>query len=131
RARVSRAHRFTRTDAAPAGDRQPAAPGVAPATSSVRKHDPHTEVDAAMTQVQFEEANIIAPVLNTDNHKAQLALDVDTAGDSYDLSTLLTNWSRGHFIELTAEGGDVYYAFGPNDAGAIDETASDAGNTVC
>jgi len=84
-----------------------------------------------MTQVQFEEANIIAPVLNTDNHKAQLALDVDTAGDSYDLSTLLTNWSRGHFIELTAEGGDVYYAFGPNDAGAIDETARDAGNTVC
>ncbi len=82
--------------------------------------------------IEQEAANIIAPILNVAGQLTQFVLSVATASARVDMSTLLTQWSAGHYLTVQADGGTVYLAFNVADAGAIDETVTTAGAvTLC
>ncbi len=86
---------------------------------------------SAMTEI--EAANIIAPVLNGAGLHARnriAAIATSTSSARSDLSTLITDVGKGHYLTLMADGGDIYIALNNADAGSIDETATGAGATV-
>jgi hypothetical protein len=83
--------------------------------------------------VEYEAANIIAPVLNGSGAKARtriLAIEVTDTSARVDLSTLIAEIGNGHYLTAIADGGDVYFALNNADAGAVDETAVDDAVTV-
>ena len=73
----------------------------------------------------------IAPVLNTNTEKRLAAISVTTSSVRHDLSLRLTRVDDGHYYSFRAEGGTVYLAFAPGDAGSVDETAVASGVTEC
>lgn len=88
-----------------------------------------------MSGVSEEAANIILPLLNiATTQQTQAVVATSTSSARTDLGALLTALLKGHFLTITndgASGEDVYIAFNTADAGAIDETATGAGATIC
>lgn len=83
--------------------------------------------------VEYEAMNAIAPLKNTDGMKCIAVLAVTQSSQVVDL--LAQFGTLKHFITLQADSRPadekVYIAFGINDAGSIDETATGTGATVC
>lgn len=80
--------------------------------------------------IEQEAANAIAPLLNKTGQVAQGVVAVTSASARENIAQL-TAGLRGHFLTLHADGGDVYVAFNSADAGAIDDTATGYGVTIC
>src|SRR5687767_6840386 len=87
------------------------------------------------TAAEQECANIILPLLNVlTTQVTQGAIATSTASARTDLSASLSAFAKGHFISLFADGADgedIYFTFNTADAGAIDETATGFGVTIC
>lgn len=77
-----------------------------------------------------EYENLLPPLLNTATRLRITVLDVTTTSARFNLGALLTTAGQ-HFIEMTADGCDVYYAFNDSDAGTVDETVQTSGVTAC
>lgn len=85
------------------------------------------------TSVEQEAANIVLPLLNKTGQVTCGVIATSTASAVSDLSSI-TALGKGHFITLFADGAsgeDIYVAFNTANAGAIDETATGFGVTVC
>lgn len=88
------------------------------------------------SQLEYEALNITPPLQNTNAVKCIAVLSVTTSSQSQDLTDLFASIGTGHYLTLAADmpanaGKTVYIAFGCNDAGSIDETATGTGATVC
>jgi hypothetical protein len=81
--------------------------------------------------LEFEYLNLLPPLLNTATKLRTTVIDVTTSSARHDLTTLLSSVKNGHYIEMTADGCDVYYAFNDADSGSVDETAQTSGVTAC
>lgn len=77
-----------------------------------------------------EYENLLPPLLNTATKLRITVLDVTTTSARFNLGALLSTAGK-HFIEMTAHGCDVYYAFNDSDAGTVDETVQTSGVTAC
>lgn len=94
------------------------------------------------TNVEQEAANIILPLLNVvaaagppaiPGQVVQGVIATSTSSAREDISSL-TALGKGHFLTVMndgASGEDVYVAFHNANAGAIDETATGYGATIC
>lgn len=81
---------------------------------------------------EFEAAHCIAPLINSAGHNRIGVVAIGTGSAVFDLSTYLTAISRGHYLTLQADGGDVYFAMNNVNGGTVDESNTTAGNaTVC
>jgi hypothetical protein len=87
-----------------------------------------------MSSVEYEAANIIAPVLNGSGAKGRdriLAIEITDTSARVDLSGLIPEIGNGHYLTAMADGADVYFAFNNADSGTVDDAATDDGATVC
>ena len=91
------------------------------------------------TQAEQEASNIILPLLNiiaaagVQPQVSQGCIATSVASARTDISAL-SSAGKGHFLTLHADGAageDIYVAFNTADAGAIDETATGFGVTIC
>lgn len=83
--------------------------------------------------VEIEAANIIAPVLNGAGVHARnriAAIATSTSSAVTDLTSLISDVGKGHYLTFMADGGDIYVAFNNANSGSIDETATGAGVTI-
>lgn len=84
-----------------------------------------------MHSLEYEAHNPITPLLNTASRQTITVLDVTSTSARFNLATLLDSLEDGHFLEMTAEDCDVYYAFTDSDAGTVDDTVQTSGVTAC
>jgi streptogramin lyase len=84
-----------------------------------------------MSLREFEAANLLLPLKNTDAMKAIACIAVDSTSRSVDLSTYFAQLAAGHFLTLIADGAKIYVALGENASGTIDDTATGTANTAC
>jgi hypothetical protein len=83
-----------------------------------------------MSVKEYEAANQLLPLKNTDAMKALGNVLADGTSRTLDLSTYFAQLDAGHFLTLIADGAKVYVAMG-HAAGTIDEAAVGNGATVC
>jgi hypothetical protein len=81
--------------------------------------------------LDFEYMNLLPPLLNTATKLRTTVIDVTTSIARVDLTTLLSTVKAGHYIEMTADGCDVYYAFNDANSGSVDETVQTSDVTAC
>lgn len=79
---------------------------------------------------EFEAANLIPPLKNTNGMKALFCVLADHTSRTQDLSAYFDGLDEGHFITIIADGAKCYVALGAT-AGTISEIATGNGNTIC
>ncbi len=84
-----------------------------------------------MHSLEYEAHNPITPLLNTSSRQTITVLDVTATSARFNLASLLDSLEDGHFLEMTAEDCDVYYAFTDSDAGSVDDAVQTSGVTAC
>lgn len=86
--------------------------------------------------VRHEAADLMFPAVNNANpSKGRIAcIPVTTSSVSQNLATYFPGtWSQGHFFDLLADGGDIYFFFSPNaSSDTVNEATTIAADpTVC
>ncbi len=83
------------------------------------------------TNVEYENANVVAAYKNTATMIAQWSTDVDTNSDSTDLDTVFGQLDDGSWLDICNDGDTkMYVAFGTT-GGSIDPAATGSGLTQC
>jgi hypothetical protein len=83
-----------------------------------------------MSVKEYEAANQLLPLKNTDAMKAIATVLADGTSRTVDLSTYFAQLDAGHFLTLIADGSKIYVALG-HAAGTIDETVVGTHNNGC
>lgn len=85
-----------------------------------------------MSLVEFEAANIVAPLENSSAMKSQANLAVSNAsGLSFGMSGLFgASWGDGHYYTLSAQGAQILVKFAPNESTCIDGFATGTDSKV-
>lgn len=81
--------------------------------------------------ILFERINTIPPLINTSTNKRQAAIAVTETSTATNLAALIPKVVNGHYVELTADGADIYYAFADSDSAEVDPEATADDPKVC
>jgi hypothetical protein len=81
--------------------------------------------------VEIEAANYLAPLINTAALVRQGQLACTTSVSGVDVGASLTKGKDGHYIDLQADGADIYIFFNTSAAGTPDPAATGVGVGVC
>jgi hypothetical protein len=83
-----------------------------------------------MSIKEYEAANLLLPLKNTDAMKAVANVLAESTSRTIDLSTYFSQLGAGHFLTLVADGAKIYVSMG-HAAGTIDETVVGTHNNSC
>src|SRR5690606_29613307 len=130
--RFSCARSRARSDGERSGGRRATTAPIRTATAvSAFRANPYSEADAMNDGILFERINTIPPLINTSTNKRQAAIAVTDASTATNLAALIPKVVNGHYVELTADGADIYYAFADSDSAEVDPEATADDPKVC